>query len=436
MVTVGALVALGIAWGLLVAGIEPVPTWFYVFAWYPTLVLLDDRACRRDGGASLFARPGRLAIMATWSIFIWLVFEAVNFRLQNWYYVFLPDRGWERWLGISVSFATVVPAVVTAERWLKAHGIGRSWRGKPLPPARGVLRWATGLGLAMGLAALVFPRLFFPLVWGAAWLLADPIVYRRAPEWSLLRDCERGEWGRIGRLLLGGLMIGFIWEFYNAFARGKWIYTVPWLEHTKLFEMPPLGFLGFPFFALEAWAMYHVLASFGLAPAADFTWRPRRFAARGAALVAGTAAAVVVLLGMEARTISSTTPRLDRLPGATPEEVAAIRAAGYGSVFAVADGDDATLAARVDMERDRARALHEVARLAALRGIGTAHAESLMRRAIPSVCRLARATPRSVLDRLEIGHRPNAAEVRVWVGAARRACPEWGTRARNGGERA
>jgi predicted flap endonuclease-1-like 5' DNA nuclease len=433
MVTVGALVALGIAWGLLLAGIEPVPTWFYVFAWYPTLVLLDDRARRRDGGVALFARPRLLTAMAAWSVCIWLVFEAANFRLQNWYYVFLPDRGWERWLGITVSFATVVPAVVTAERWLRAHGIGRSWHGRPLTPTGGVLHWATGLGLAMGLAALTFPQLFFPLVWGAAWLLADPIVYRRAPEWSLLRDGERGEWGRIGRLLLGGLMIGFIWEFYNAFARGKWIYTVPWLEHTKLFEMPPLGFLGFPFFALEAWAMYHVLASFGLAPTLDGTWRPRRAAARGAALMAGAAVGVIVLLGMEGRTISSTTPRLDRLPDAAAVEVTAVRAAGYASVFAVADADGATFAERVDLARDRARTLHDAARLVALRGIGAAHAESLMRHGIVSVCSLARATPRSVVDQLRAGHRPNAAEVRVWVGAARRACPTWSTRSATGG---
>src|SRR5207249_2286124 len=34
---------------LLVAGVDPVPTWFYVFAWYPTLVLLDEAAHRLDG---------------------------------------------------------------------------------------------------------------------------------------------------------------------------------------------------------------------------------------------------------------------------------------------------------------------------------------------------------------------------------------------------
>ena len=64
------------------------------------------------------------------------------------------------------------------------------------------------LGLALMLTALLFPTVMFPLVWGGAWLVADPIVYRRRPEWSLLRDIEAGLWGRVARLLVGGLLIG------------------------------------------------------------------------------------------------------------------------------------------------------------------------------------------------------------------------------------
>src|SRR5436853_6092587 len=56
------------------------------------------------------------------------------------------------------------------------------------------------------------------------------------------------------------LFAGVLWESFNAASRAKWIYTVPFLEHVKVFEMPPIGFLGFPFFALEVWSLYHVLA--------------------------------------------------------------------------------------------------------------------------------------------------------------------------------
>jgi hypothetical protein len=36
----------------------------------------------------------------------------------------------------------------------------------------------------------------------------------------------------------------------------KWTYTVPYFGETKIFEMPVLGYLGFPPFAIECWAMY------------------------------------------------------------------------------------------------------------------------------------------------------------------------------------
>ena len=45
-------------------------------------------------------------------------------------------------------------------------------------------------------------------------------------------------------------------EFWNYWAVTKCTYTVPYLGDVKLFEMPVLGYLGFPPFAVECWAMY------------------------------------------------------------------------------------------------------------------------------------------------------------------------------------
>src|SRR5256886_7202283 len=95
--------------------IPPVPTWFYVLAWYPTLVILDEVVVVL-GGESLLTRPRELAVMLWWSAVIWLLFEAINFRLRDWYYVFLPAGRVVRWLGILLSFAPVVAAVLLLER--------------------------------------------------------------------------------------------------------------------------------------------------------------------------------------------------------------------------------------------------------------------------------------------------------------------------------
>jgi hypothetical protein len=432
MVSVIAVLVLATASVLLVTGVEPVPTWFYVFAWYPTLVLLDGDAARRGGHDRLLARPAWALAVGGWSIVIWLVFEAANFRLRNWYYVFLPAHPVERWAGVALSFATVIPAVLLIERWLQSLGLGGGWRTRPFRPAPAALPWIQVLGCAMAMGALLLPNVLFPLIWGAAWLIADPVVYRRRPEWSLLADIEAGRWGRLGRLLVGGLLIGLLWEFFNAWARGKWVYTVPWLGQTKLFEMPPLGFLGFPFFALEAWSMFHALCTLGLARSTTDASPSRQAAgplARAGAVMFAVAFVVTVLLGMERLTISSTTPRLEDLPTATASEVHALRVAGYHSVFAIAAADPSELADDGLVTLREAERLVMRARLASLRGIGTRHAGRLTELDIGSVCQLARRSPRSLwtdlrqaADRESV--RPTPAEVRVWIGAARRSCVE------------
>ncbi len=373
------------AWVLLVADVEPVPTWFYVIVWYPTLVLFADRAARRSSEASMWIRPRVMLPMLAWSVPIWLLFEAANFRLRNWYYVLLPAHPIERWTGVALSFATVVPAVVlSSQLFTRLRGL----HGPRVRITRPQLRIAELVGLTTGAMALVWPSIFFPLIWGAVWLLVDPYVYRRCPDWSLLGDLERGRWGRVASLLAGGLLIGLLWEFYNYWARGKWIYTVPWLEDIKLFEMPPFGFLGFPVFALEAWTLFHAVCVMGLAQAPSDSPEGRRPARplwiRLGAVGLAVTFSIGTLLGMERLTISSTVPRLEDIPVGSAE-------------------------------------------LVTLRGMGTEHAGALQGLEIRTVCALAAAEPTTIWTDLHRDRatwdRPTEAEVRIWVRAARRQCP-------------
>jgi hypothetical protein len=75
-----------------------------------------------------------------------------------------------------------------------------------------------GAGLVMGGVALLFPQYLGPLIWGSVTLVVDPWNYRRGAV-SLLRDLEEGDYGRLGRLLLAGLICGVLWESLNFFAR-------------------------------------------------------------------------------------------------------------------------------------------------------------------------------------------------------------------------
>ena len=113
---------------------------------------------------------------------------------------------------------------------------------------------------------LLWPSYFFPLVWGAVVLLVAPVNYRRGID-GLLRPLQRGEYGPLLRILLAGLLAGLLWESFNFWARAKWIYTVPFFEELKLFEMPLLGFGEFPPFALECAVLYRLLAYERLVPA-------------------------------------------------------------------------------------------------------------------------------------------------------------------------
>src|SRR5256885_2216175 len=384
-----AAVVLIAAVALLHYDIPPVPTWFYVLAWYPTLVILDQVVVLL-GGESLLARPPELAAMLWWSAVIWLLFEAINFRLQNWYYVFLPPQRLDRGAAIVISLAAVVPAVLLPERLLDRLGVWHALRARPIQLAVTHLRAAWRVGWAMLALVLGFPRYLYPLTWGAVWLVAEPLLYRRDPQRSLLGDIARGAWGRIARLMTAGLVAGALWESFNAMARGRWIYTVPFLEHWKIFEMPPAGFIGFPFFALEVWSLYHLLA-------------PRTTRR----VLLGTAAfALLVLAGIDRWTVSSTPPQLADLPGVTPGVRQRLRSAGWDAVFRVARTPVAELAYRANVSPGEARAARDAARLVTLRGIGSGYAATLMASGIGSVAALAAADPDTVWRRGGSGPRP------------------------------
>jgi hypothetical protein len=417
----------------MLARVEPFATWFYPFAWYSTLLMTEAAVARRDGDFFFRGRGGFALSLFGWSIPFWLFFELVNFRLANWYYVFVPNDPVERWSGITLSFATVLPAIFLSERALREYG---PWRDVPAADhferrtsAAPEARWRLdarallalqALGVVCLLLPLAWPRVFFPLVWVGVTLVADPWVYRHDPRNSLLHDLETGRFQRPICLLVGGMAIGLLWELFNVAARGKWIYTVPGLEELKLFEMPVLGFFGFPFLALEGWSAYHALVVAGLAVHAD---RPSTRGDRGLrpgwALTIGVPAALfsaLVLHGMTIGTISSTTPRLE----AFDDPVArALGASGY-DVFDLADADPLELSATAGIGPARAARGIEWARLVTLRGIGTANAERLRAAGVASLEELAAISSEELTVRLaETGRPVRAAHVRVWVRAAR-----------------
>ncbi len=419
-VAAAAAALLGIAIGLALRGVEPAATWLYHAAWYPSIALMAALVARREGADPLTAHPVHALSLFAWSAVFWFFFELLNWRLANWYYVNVPAGRLERWVGISLAFATVLPAIFLAARLLETWGVVRSIRIAPMRVTAFGLRTTMAAGVIFLALPLIWPRYFFPLVWGATTLLAEPALYRREKRWSLIGDLERGDVGRIVRLLIGGAGIGLLWEFYNSFARSRWIYTVPGLEELKLFEMPLLGFVGFPVFALECWSVFHLLACFGISTPEEPRNAPVRLRRKMVTAAAGVVFAVLVLSGMERFTISSTTPSLVEVPG-VPASVAFRLIEAGESPFRLAQMPASAVAREAGTSVDVAQRWIEAARLVTLRGIGTANAQRLVAIGVTSVAALAIQNPDSLAARLRARDRrlrPTPAEARVWVKAA------------------
>jgi hypothetical protein len=241
--------------------IEPFWSWHTPIAWTGYILTVDALVWKRRGDSWLRNKPAELLFLAFVSVPLWIVFEMYNkYTIQNWYYIGLPDTLWVRHVGYLWSFATIWPAI------FETGDLISSLRDRRAPQYRAVALKHRRLGrgawisVALGAAMLVFPIAFpSPYLAAPIWLgfifLLDPLNARAADE-SILGDWREGRVSRLVNLLAAGLVCGLLWEFWNYWAHTKWIYNVPILPHVKIFEMPILGFGGFPPFAVECFVMY------------------------------------------------------------------------------------------------------------------------------------------------------------------------------------
>jgi hypothetical protein len=262
----GALVLL-LNQALLPWQIGPLARWFTPVMWTAYILLTDAWVLRRDGRSLLHDQPREAAFMATVSIPLWLVFEVYNWRLRNWDYFGLPENPWLAALGSAWAFATIWPGLFETAALFHAYGVLPDRRGAARRPAPGLLGAAVAAGLVFLIVPPLLPAVVRPWTFGFVWLgfllVLDPLN-DRAGRPSFPGAWARGDRRVVGRWLLAGLTCGFLWEFWNYWAIGKWQYVgVPVLSSVKLFEMPLVGYLGFPPFALEAFAMYHLVRPLG-----------------------------------------------------------------------------------------------------------------------------------------------------------------------------
>jgi hypothetical protein len=257
---------------LLLRGNAFVATWLTPIMWTGYILLVDAIIYRLQGRSWLTTRRREFPLLVLLSVGVWLIFEVYNFHLHNWFYTGLPDSDLLRNIGYFWSFATIMPGVFETAELIEVLISRKS----PPPQERGVkmfdrrhdLKWSL-VGLIFVTLPLLLPstiaKYLFALVWLGFIFLLEP-VNRRLGADSLFQQLRKGETSKMVTLLAAGLVCGFIWEAWNfqAFnAQGAyWVYTIP--QPLRIFGwhygmMPVLGLLGFPPFAWELHAFYHLL---------------------------------------------------------------------------------------------------------------------------------------------------------------------------------
>lgn len=248
---------------LLFSGNRVVGEWFTPIVWTGYLLLVDAIVYKVAGRSLFISDRVELLIIAVVSIGGWWLFEFYNvprFWKSDlelwWHYHNLEPNPFLRRVGYDWAFATIFPAMfLTAE--LFAAAVFRRWKGmRRVVLSKPVLYALVVAGAVGAILPLVFVSSWLvPLVWLAYIFLLDPLNALRG--WpSITGDIARGDYRRLAGLLAAGGLCGVLWEFWNYWALTKWTYTVPYFGDVKIFEMPVLGYLGFPPFAVECWALY------------------------------------------------------------------------------------------------------------------------------------------------------------------------------------
>jgi hypothetical protein len=414
--------------------VDPFYSWFYCFAWWSYILIIDAIIYRLKGNSLILNRTKEFFLMIPWSFFIWLIFEAANLSLENWYYINLPHSRVERWLGYSIAYGTVLPGLFETTELLESLGLFRNSKVKNKVLSSKVQNVLILLGVICLVLTVLIPRYFFPLIWVGFIFLLEPFNYRFGGR-SLLKDLEEGTLKKIYLLLVAGLICGFLWEFWNFWALSKWVYTVPFFEKRKGFEMPFLGFLGFPPFAVQAYVMYNFISLFRFGRGwekstyrLNLERRTRSLTIVLTAILIGSFS-ILIFRAIDINTVDSYYPRLKDAYWIEHKYRAELPKVG------IANLDDLLFKTKEKKVRDEL-ALRllipkevliqwiEKAQLVQLKGLGIENLRLLEGIGIYSISDLAKEDPEKLYEKIgqisQGGVRSRKAKIKIWVREAQK----------------
>jgi hypothetical protein len=241
---------------------RPWTDFYFPIVWLGYVLLLDGTIERVTGTSLARHRRALFLAMLPLSAVFWWLFELFNVVVRNWRYV-----GAGMYTGIAyVIFATACFAFVLLAVWLTALFLhlllpSRGMRSRTQAPPTWLLVVMVCLGTVCLVLPVLYPRYAFGLIWGSMYFLLDPVNVRLGRP-SIIGSVLAGNWRLPVCFALAALTCGFFWEGWNFWALPKWTYSIPYVDHWHIFEMPLLGWLGYLPFGLELFAMTNFVLPF------------------------------------------------------------------------------------------------------------------------------------------------------------------------------
>lgn len=232
--------------------------------WFSYIIVINASCVRRTGHSLMTDRPGFFLLLFPASATFWWFFEYLNRFVQNWYYTGVEFSPQAYFWYATLSFSTVLPAVLSTKQWLQSAnwiklGYGDSHPIR-LPNPRRAAAYVLLLSAA-GLTAIgIWPNYLFPLLWVSP-LLILVSLQTLMKEPHIFSVMAAGDWRAAVAAALAALVCGWFWEMWNYFSLAKWEYSVPLVHRFLIFEMPLLGYGGYLPFGLECMMISGMLES-------------------------------------------------------------------------------------------------------------------------------------------------------------------------------
>lgn len=245
--------------------IEPFAKWYFPIIWFGYIFLIDALVFKLRKHSLLHNDKAQFIFLLLLSAVIWWIYELVNILISNWgYYNYgTPHLGFSihGFIIGTLSFSTVLPAFFeTFELFKSLHLFSHAHLKKKHNITKRFLFGMIGFGIFCLITPIIMPKIFYPFIWLSFFFILDPINYLHKQP-SIIGHLKDKKMQIPLLLMLSGITLGFLWEFWNYWAVMKWTYDIPFLGFLKIFEMPVLGYLGYLPFALSLYAIYYFVAS-------------------------------------------------------------------------------------------------------------------------------------------------------------------------------